>query len=42
MADGAMVVTPEGNDFSWGRLVADDRGVLATVRSGVSTVSFSP
>ena len=42
VADGALLATPEGDDSGWGRLVVDDRGVLATVHSGVSTVSSSP
>ena len=42
VADGAMVVTLEGDHQGYSGLVADGCGVLATVHSGASTVSSHP
>ena len=42
VADGAMETTPDGNTLSWGALVADAQGVLATAASGVLTWAESP
>ena len=42
VADGDLATTADRDDLGWGSLVADSCGVLATVHSGVPTMSLSP